>query len=345
MNRIELRPYSKIYVICPAYYKTGGTELLHQYVYVLNKNNYNCTIVYPDATKEKNINEAFRKYVKSYMNLSEIIDDENNIIIVPEIFTNLLRNYKKLVKVIWWESVNNYLICQSIHYNLKKFFDRPKESIFTILRIILKKKIRQLNSLELKSVNYHFVQSIYARDFLQKNGIIDNVFYVSDYLNDIYLDNAKVKQINVKENYVCYNPKKGKRFTKLIINKAKNIKFIPLINMSNDQVVDTLKHAKVYIDFGEHPGKDRIPREAACMHCCVITNKMGSANFFEDVMINDEFKFTQKRRNIKNIVFKIDECLKKYESIDYLFDNYRKYILSEKDAFEKDVLSTYSFKE
>ena len=51
--------------------------------------------------------------------------------------------------------------------------------------------------------------------------------------------------------------------------------------MTPEQVVDLMSESKVYIDFGNHPGKDRIPREAVINGCCVITGVRGSARFKE----------------------------------------------------------------
>jgi len=37
-------------------------------------------------------------------------------------------------------------------------------------------------------------------------------------------------------------------------------------------------YKQVYIDFGHHPGQDRLPREAVQCGCVVITGKRGSGN-------------------------------------------------------------------
>ena len=39
------------------------------------------------------------------------------------------------------------------------------------------------------------------------------------------------------------------------------------------------------MDFGFHPGQDRLPREAALLKNCIITNREGSAAFYKDVPI------------------------------------------------------------
>lgn len=80
--------------------------------------------------------------------------------------------------------------------------------------------------------------------------------------------------------------------------------------MTNEMVVETLQRVKFYIDFGNHPGKDRIPRGVAIWECCIITGKRGSAKYFEDVFISAEFKFDDIEINIPKIVSKINDGLK-----------------------------------
>lgn len=82
--------------------------------------------------------------------------------------------------------------------------------------------------------------------------------------------------------------------------------------MTRDEVAKLLSTAKVYIDFGNHAGKDRIPK-AAISGCCVITGKDGSAKFYEDVPIDEEFKFKTINKNIPLIVEKIKHCFDNYE--------------------------------
>ncbi len=40
-----------------------------------------------------------------------------------------------------------------------------------------------------------------------------------------------------------------------------------------------MRKAKLYIDFGYHPGKERMPREACLLDCCLIIGKDGSAKY------------------------------------------------------------------
>lgn len=339
-NKILISKKSTIFVLSPTYFKTGGTELLHQYVSVLNKNGFDARITYAKATPEKNINEAFLIYTDRYYSLDEVIDDKNNVLIVPEIYTCYLSQFKKIKKIIWWESVDNYLFQVSPNFCIK--YKNYGEAIKVFCNNIVRKN-KNMSLRQLKRIDYHFVQSHYAYDFLAKKKIDKgNVFYVSDYINDIYLTNA-IDYEN-KEDIVLYNPKKGFRFTKKILAADHTHTYVPLVNLTNKEVFNLMNKAKVYIDFGNHPGKDRFPREAAKCGCCVITNNNGSAGFSNDLPIPDSYKFHMKTRNIKRIVKRIDYCLSDYSEAIKDFSLYRAFIDKEKKSFFADVLNCYEVK-
>lgn len=169
---------------------------------------------------------------------------------------------------------------------------------------------------------------------MESKGLLP-LFYLSEYLNEDFLKSQT--DLSHKQNIVVYNPKKGYSFTRKVIKRAKDIEFVPIINMTRQQVVETLQKAKVYIDFGNHPGKDRIPREAAILGCCVITGKRGSAAFYEDVPIPEEYKFDDKYENISEIINKVKDCFENFDNRYKDFDHYREVIKQEPQKFVEDL--------
>ena len=111
--------------------------------------------------------------------------------------------------------------------------------------------------------------------------------------------------------------------------------------MTRDEVVGLLRKAKVYIDFGEHPGKDRIPREAAISGCCVITGKKGSAAFSEDVAIPEKYKFQDVPSKIPDISGAVRKCLENYDEETRNFESYRDRIRAEESRFDSDLSSIF----
>lgn len=314
----------KIYIACPANFATGGPELLHQLCHKLNTFGYEAYMYYYNAKKNLNpIHERFIKYNTEFV--KEIEDCADNILIVPEVVINLLKHYKNVRKIIWWLSVDNYFLPKdSIKYKLKSVFG-----------------VRDFNYKDENVI--HLAQSHYAIDFLKNEKISsERIFYLSDYLNNTFIKNS-IKNIKKdKMDYILYNPKKGYEFTKKIIEKAPNLMWKKIENMTPEQVVDLMSKSKVYIDFGNHPGKDRIPREAAINGCCVITGVRGSARFQEDVPLDSDFKFEDSEENIEKIINKIYLLLNNYDEEQKRFDYYRSIIMKEEDLFEKDVKLIFS---
>ena len=89
------------------------------------------------------------------------------------------------------------------------------------------------------------------------------------------------------------------------IKLAPDIEWRPIEKMTPAQVQELLAQAKIYIDFGNHPGRDRIPREAAISGCVVITGKRGAAANDIDINIPAEFKFDEKITKPQEVIEKI----------------------------------------
>ena len=144
-----------------------------------------------------------------------------------------------------------------------------------------------------------------------------------------------------KKDIVAYNPKKGFSFTRKIIKHASETKFVPITNMTRQKVIENLQKVKVCIDFGNYPGKDRLPGEAAILGCCIITGKRESAKYFRDVPILEEYKFEDKEKNIPLIVEKIKNCFKNFEIHYKNFEDYRNIIKNEPEKFIKDLKNIF----
>lgn len=315
-----------IYIACPGNIETGGTELLHQLSNTLKQNFSidNKIYYYSYLSKEDPIGDRLKKYNIEYV--FEIDDKEENYLIVPEVITELLNNYSRVSKCVWWLSVDNYL----------KFY--PKNILRKVQNVINKTAKKRLNFKDKDII--HFVQSHYAGEFLKSKGI-KNYNFLSDYLNKDFLNENVQYSSENRDDIILYNPKKGIEFTKKIIEYAeksnKSYKFVPLQNLSPAEIIELGKRSKVYIDFGIHPGKDRFPREAAILGCAIITGLQGSAKYFEDIKINSKYKFEDDLNKIPDILQMIELCLKDYDQVIEDFCEYRDYIKSEYDIFIDEV--------
>ena len=96
----------KIIICAPAEATTGGPELAHQLCSELNSyNEYDAQMFYY-GKGEKNIPKPYKKYNVKVAN--NIPNNKNIIVVVPETAIQLFSKYKKVKKVIWWMSVDNY---------------------------------------------------------------------------------------------------------------------------------------------------------------------------------------------------------------------------------------------
>ncbi|MEW6054239.1 MAG: glycosyltransferase [Nitrospirota bacterium] len=307
-QHIILQHNSKIYIVIPFKSETGGPEALHQLSHKFNILGYNCYVAYKESAfgdilcNGKPSSRIYDQYITR--ETVHIEDQKDNILIVPEVWTQLLDKFSKIRKCIWWLSVDN-----NLRSSEGKFSNWSDSNI------------------------YHLCQSNFAQNYVENNG--GRNFYLGEYLNHLFLDrNIRVAH---RKNIVLFNPAKGLETTVQIINNCKNnsIEFIPLKGFNTSQLVHLYNMSKVYIDFGNHPGMDRIPRETASNGCCVIVGKIGAANYYNDMPIPEEYKFDFS--NINSICSKIKECIDNYDVKIMDFDGYRKFIKNQENKMEEDI--------
>jgi hypothetical protein len=334
---IRVNGKSVVYVICPLGVQTGGTELCHQLVDYLNNNDRESYIVYVSTNSlivQGEIPSGFQKY--NIKISTELKNDVENVVVFPETLFHLSKILKcdKMDYVFWWMSLDNYFFISNLAGYLK-FKGKKIKTIFSkILNEFTRKyptmTFKELRMLEAKSLNVY--QSSYVNHFLLDRQIY-NQLPLSDYINlDFVGENCFEVQ---KENIILYNPTKGFKVTKKIMERMKEYNFVPLQNLNRSQLQDLMKKAKIYIDFGNHPGKDRIPREAVINDCCIIVGKNGSAKYFQDVPIYESYKIAD--HDIDSICHKVKDVLNNYETRIDDFVLIKKEILKEKNIFEEEI--------
>ncbi|GAB5415348.1 MAG: hypothetical protein Cons2KO_29510 [Congregibacter sp.] len=312
----------KIYVAAPPAIASGGPELLHQLAAKLRSIGLNAVMHYCPAHPDP-VSADFLHYdVPHELHLE---DAKNNVLVAPETLATMLSQVSRIRTVLWWLSFDNYFL-------MKIPSGRAQRLVADVGLVGL---LARLSTLRPPKVNLHLAQSYYAAQMLSKSGF-SNRAILSDYLNPGFF--ARPADTEGRRDIVVYNPSKGLRVTRQIIRRSRGIEFVPICNMSRDEVVSLLRTAKVYIDFGSHPGKDRIPREAAISGCCVITNKRGSAAFSQDVPIPDLYKFDDRFFfQPGRVVSLISSCLRNYQEHLSDFEVYRQQIAREELEFEREV--------
>lgn len=167
---------------------------------------------------------------------------------------------------------------------------------------------------------------------------------LTDYLSIEHKHRTKQKTTD-RQDIVAYNPKKGIRKTNLLRKHLPDIKFLPIERMSKTQLIKALSNVKIYMDFGSHPGKDRLPREAVMAGCCIITGIHGAAKNDEDIPIPIKYKLNDSNEKfIYEFKSLVDSIFKEFEIRQSDFQHYRAAILNEPNIFKVQVLNIFGSK-
>ena len=325
--------YKKVYVCCPGNAMTAGPEAIHQLVADLNRLGQSAAVVYFPFNEDFLTVPAYQKYQAP---VSKYVDESGSLIIFPEIVTTYAFKVRNAKAGIWWMSVNNFT-CQRYGYVWR---DKLRYFKYFI------KGLRPLRGIQSLKKYIHFAQSNYALDFLSKNGIEARLLSdpIPVYTSDKYLEEVASKyKLAKRENVILYNPHKGALITKRLMKKYPHWVFKPLQGYNRQQLADIFLSSKVYIDFGHHPGKDRLPREAAIHGCCVITGKNGSAANSLDVNIPQSFKFSESDIYFEEQVGAlIENIFSDFEKYFELFLPYRETIAAEQTNFDQQIKTAFS---
>ena len=335
---IKLKKTSKIYILCPANIATGGPESIHLLCEALLKKGHDANIVYLNNAYPGGGGHPGHGYVDrsdnwmSYVSttgkhaeynqyntiaVDTIIDNSNNLLIAPEIYLNALEKFENIQTAVWWLASR---IQEDGTYDPLQWFSGEDRSV------------------------HHLHNSNFAEHMLRSCGQFDDsrIYPLETYVNTKFNLLPSLWQ-ECKDDIVCYNPKKGQQYTEQVIQAMTDqmrpqTQFIPIVNMNRSEVLDTLRRAKVYIDFGHHPGRERMPREAVQCGCCVLTGFRGSAQFFKDVPVLDKYKFeVGEQFNPKDVCKTIHHCIDNYSEVTADFDYYRRVMKNNKSQFSINV--------
>lgn len=315
---------AKRIIICSPNQASGGPELLHQLVHQLRGMGCDAYICYYPFGGLYSCPAPYADYDAPQ---SAFVDDPNVFVIVPETSTWIVRDLKKAKSAVWWLSVDNYFLAKresSLQDAWMYFYSLLQNRLPLFL---LRKKI-------------HFAQSFYAKKFLLEHGL--QALDLSDCLGSAHLFFPVQDGGCKKENIVAYNPRKGMKRMRLLIERLPDFRFVPILNMSAEQVRSLLSRAKVYVDLGHHPGKDRPPREAVMAGCCVFTNRRGSAAFYEDIPIPDFYKIDDEVWNYWGVLAeKIEYVFNNYGRCKSDFDGYRDTVAREPLVFDSQIRAIF----
>lgn len=285
--------------VCPANCATGGPEAIHEFVSELNKLEH-ARIWFWDVKSYPPQPEEYKSYGCDYV--TKLPDGYDGVLIVPEIWANRILDYPQCKRAVYWLGIDAYA----------GWTPESERGAF----------LRDENIL-------HIAQSDYALDFLRRLGV-KHTAKCTDMLNaDFYADYDEEPRSDV----VLFNPAKATPFMHELMSACTGIEFKALQGMTRAEMIDTMRHAKLYVDFGEFPGRERIPREAVLCGCCIITSKIGAAAYYGD--FSHTYKYDSKPGHIWAIVHKIRHVLDSYDECRKDFDEFRRVLKADRDDLGK----------
>lgn len=251
-----------IYIFALHGVATGGPEATHQLSAALIEQGFDARLLYfqwPDLAKgplaEMPAYTSFaEEYARYKVNLARQAPDEDGaVIVLPETLAHLVPFYIKAKVLVWWLSVDN---------------------AFGALSGV------NLNYLRRPNV-YHASQSQYAAKFCEALQL-NHIGMLSDYTVDL-TEYADPLPIHERPKIVAFNARPDKVIADIPAIAAEihaldpDIRFVLIHGMSRPEIAAVFAAARVYVDIGNFPGKDRLPREAASMGCRPILGARGAA--------------------------------------------------------------------
>ncbi|GGF17112.1 hypothetical protein [Flavobacterium limi] len=305
-----------IYIICPPKKATGGPEALHQLGYILNTLGYNARMLYSKYKKDP-VHPFYKNYNVPYV--TRVKDSIDNVIIIPESMTNLIAKYPLSQKKVWWLSLDFYEMLMNSREKKKNW----------IRQLIVPFKHTEYRFEPNPTVS-HWYQSQRTKEFLLTKKLDNEIAYLCDYVTELFFDN--LPEAFTKEDIITYNPKKGLDKIEKYMTLLPQYTWKPLSGMSREEMRDTLRKAKLHIDFGYFPGRDKIPREALVSGVCLLTGRDGTSGFKEDLGIPEKYKLHENEMQPEKVIALINHLMNNYDEAFSEFLDFRTFVLNEKNS-------------
>lgn len=329
--------YRDVLIFCPEA-KTGGPEAMHQLRCQIARHGGTARMVYYAPFSRLEIDgETLRCHADDlpmpahFAQYHPLVAEEaklgpDTLVIFPEPLGKLASvSEVRYQRALWWLSLDN-----ALPQNRELIDADYRERFFADPGLT------------------HFYQCDYVRTFLQVNKAAC-YHALSDYTDPEFVHRSQIASENPpiggRANRICFFPNKGAELAAQFIEQREAsrhaIEFVPVRGMTKPQVRETLFGARIYLDFGSHPGKDRVPREAAVAGAVVLLHAAGAAKHFLDHPLAAEYLFTDEDVASGRLREKVDTVLDAPETHFAAQRFYRDAIRLEQERFDLEVRSFF----
>ncbi len=300
---------NRIRVVYPRGVRTGGPEALHQLVDAMRSAGAPAWLSpHPRTLGRKRI-EDYRRY--DAPELKGPLDQPGDVVIAPEYFLTDLLALRVARGFCWWLSIDNCPWFRTERYFADRsagVADSPGLRDLRALAIVARRPRSWREDLARLE---HLAQSEYARDYLERRAGV-RAAALSEFISHeggvAERANASVRAGDVPR--IAFNPAKGARLTRRVQEGlGQEALWEPIAGLSPEAVRERLGRADVYLDLGGHPGKDRLPREAALAGAVTVVARRGAGAYAADVPVPDWHKVAMDGDPVANAVAALRDVL------------------------------------
>ena len=268
--------HDTVLVLYPRGIRTGGPEALHQLVDSLRRQGQDAYLVpTPDTAGLPRVPD----YAAYDAPEADFVDSPGVALVVPEPWLGALAGVRRATRYCWWLSIDNAGVFAADW--------RDRDAWRPIAQVPPPQQSEPIDWELMRSV-HHLTQSQYAWSYLcTRTGVTGSM--LSDY-TDAERFAGPVAPPEARGRTVAYNPAKSGLIVETLAMICPDVTFVPLAGMSPAEIARTLGASAVYLDLGHHPGKDRLPREAALAGAIVLVARRGSAAYHVDVPLPAEHR-------------------------------------------------------
>lgn len=326
--------YKEIFILCPENFVSGGPDALHQLQYYMRQVGVKSKIVYYNGQAE--VTPQYAYYQPNIA--TEVIDDVENLIIIPESSTRrFVEKFKHAQLAIWWLGVGaSDCLKPKIFKSILSLLHKPTKANLTskFTRFKHYKCVKNYNFL-------HFCGSKYAYEYVNK--YYGKAEYLVEPISKHFYDiGAVAKSGDELSDSVVYNPSKpSKLMTRLLENKSHGLHFCPVKGMSTSEVAKLFNSSKLYIDFGRFDGPERMPKESVYNGAMLLVGKRNAAKNDFDVAIPDKFKI-KNCNNPSTVIKTIHNMLCHYDEYISEFLPFREKIVNLEKTFKEQISKLFN---
>ncbi len=320
-------------ILVPAGVRTGGPEACHQLCDTLLAQGFDASIWFLDEADLRNLQQRLQRGPSlaatgcevgsknatipeyAHYRVSEFTrfqSGEMVTFVIPELFVWALPAFIGLPVLVWWLSVDN---------------------AFGALSMI------NLNFLRTPLVR-HAAQCEYVSAFTASLGLCASP--LSDYT--VIPEGHRIPLVE-RPRRVAFNAGKKNIFDMNHLGQqlqatCPGVELIPLVNMAREQVFELFGAARLYVDLGNFPGKDRMAREALALGANVVIASAGAGSSGIDHPWPECYRLDPHRTEA--LAALIGHMVNHPDVHVPLFDKARENIRGERSVFQEQVLALFS---